>query len=138
MMTAKEYLSQVYKLSREIESNKRRIAELESEIGGLRAIDYSGDKVQSSPVDSLSEGIARLDEMQRRLITDTVKLQRDKGRILEEIRSLPDTRYIEILTLRYVDCERWETIASNMHESIRHIFRIHGDALVAFSKMYIN
>jgi hypothetical protein len=57
-MTAKDYLSQVYKLSREIESNKRRIAELESEIGGLRAINYSGDKVQSSPVDALAEGIA--------------------------------------------------------------------------------
>lgn len=137
-MTAKEYLSQVYKLSREIESNKRRIAELESEIGGLRAIDYSGDKVQSSPVDSLSEGIARLDEIQRRLITDTVKLQRDKGRILEEIRSLPDTRCIEVLTLRYVDCKRWGKIEKEMHESRRTIFRIHGDALELFRKKYLS
>lgn len=133
IMTAKEYLMQIHRLDEDIKSNRRRIEELKYSIGGIRAIDYAGDKVGgSSEPDSMAAQIAQLVDLERKVNAETVELLKKKDRIVREIRNVEDTRYVTLLTLRYVDCERWEQIAVDMNESIRHVFRIHGDALKAF------
>lgn len=40
----------------------------------------------------------------------------------------------EVITRRYLMCETWESIASNMHYSERQIFRIHRKALTRLSE----
>ncbi len=133
IMTAKEYLMQIHRLDEDIKSNRRRIEELKYSIGGIRAIDYAGDKVGgSSEPDPMAAQIAQLIDLERKVNAETVELLQKKDRIVREIRSVEDTRYVALLTRRYVDCERWEQIAVDMNESIRHVFRIHGDALKAF------
>ena len=133
IMTAKEYLMQIHRLDEDIKSNRRRIEELKYSIGGIRAIDYAGDKVSgSNDPDPMASQIAQLVDLERKVNAETVDLQKAKDKIINEIRHIEDTRYVTLLTRRYVDCERWEQIAVDMNESIRHVFRIHGDALKAF------
>ena len=133
-MSAKEYLMQIRRLSDLIASNKRRIEELELNIGGIRAIDYYGDKVQASPNDVMADSIARLVDLQQDVIAQTVDLQNKKDAMMSKIRRLDDLRYVNLLTYRYIDCLRWEQIAVNMNETMRHIFRIHGKALAEFER----
>lgn len=135
-MSAKEYLSQIYLLDAEIKQNKKRIAELDSDIGRLKAIDYSGDKVQSSgDKDTLTDGVSKLLDLQRKVAREMIELQFKKQKITSEIRQLPKADHVTLLTMRYVNCERWERIAADMNLTIRWVYQIHGNALKAFEKM---
>ena len=136
-MSAKEYLMQIRRLSDLIASNKRRIEELELNIGGIRAIDYSGDKVQASPNDAMADSIARLVDLQQDVITQTVELQEKKNKILQEIRQIPDTDCVDILTYRYVDCDRWEDVEEKMGRTVRQLHRIQKRAYEEFEKLSI-
>lgn len=135
-MTAKEYLSQIHRLDEEIKANKRRIRELSADIGGVRAIDYSGDKVSgSNDADPMASQIAKLIDMEGRVRAETIELQEKKDKIIREIRQLEDVRYVTLLTMRYVHCDRWEQIAVDMHLTIRWVYQMHGEALKAFEKL---
>ena len=56
----------------------------------------------------------------------------DAEKMIESL-SNPDER--EVVTRRYIMCEKWEDIAEKMHYSRRHITNIHGYAL---SKISLN
>lgn len=50
------------------------------------------------------------------------------------IEGLKDDRYRTILTLRYLLGRSWGYIAEHMGYSIRQVHRLHGEALLAFSR----
>lgn len=52
------------------------------------------------------------------------------------IRSLPDETQQAVLYARYINCKRWEDIASGMGYSWKHIFRLHGKALQSFATIH--
>lgn len=64
--------------------------------------------------------------------TETLlELQREARGLIE---GLKDDRYRTILTLRYLLGRSWGYIAEHMGYSIRQVHRIHGEALVVFSR----
>ncbi len=145
-MTAKEYLMQIYRLNEELEINKDRVRELESNITWIKAVDYSGDKVSSSHNDKMCEQVAKLVDLEQKVRTESLEIQEKKDKIISEIKQIGElshlkelqkAKYIKVLTLRYVNCKRWEKIACDMSESIRHVHRIHGEALNAFKSLDI-
>ncbi len=144
-MTARERLNQIRILAERIENDKLQIVGLETSISGLRAIDYSDVKVQSSPHDSLTDGIARLIELKDSVINDIVRLEELKEEIKEEIEALRASRsvpqhtadlYAEILTKRYVFCKDWDTIAKEMRYSRSRVCHLHGWALREFENQH--
>ena len=54
------------------------------------------------------------------------------------IASVPDAVQREVLTRRYIIGQRWESIAIDMDYEVRHIYRLHGNALSVLSKMSLN
>lgn len=131
-MSAKEYLNQIRTLGFEIGKDKARLKELDSEIGGLKAIDYARDKVQTSTNADLSGCVAELIELQNKVAKEIVTMQTKRQQIISEIRQLSNTEYIVLLTLRYIDCVRWEQIAVEMNLTLRRVYQLHGDALQSF------
>lgn len=136
-VNAKEYLMQIRRLDDQIKSNRRRIEELESDIAGIRAIDYSGVRVQSTKGDALADSVARLYDMKCELAVQTVELQEKKNKILQEIRQIPDTDCVDLLTYRYVDCDRWEDVEAKMNRTVRQLHRIQKRAYEEFEKLSI-
>ena len=139
-MSAKEYLQQIHRLDSEIRQHKRRIIELENEIGGLKAIDYSADRIQSTPQDRMPGGIARLVELQNELMGEVVLLQEKKRRITAEIGMIKDGSArkedeAHVLVLRYINCLDWKTIGDEMSLTERRVQQIHGHALEDFRKL---
>lgn len=56
-----------------------------------------------------------------------------KAEIENAISEVDDNTYAVLLRLRYIDCKTWEEIAEIMNFDVRHIYRLHGNALKAIT-----
>ena len=157
-MTAKEYLWQIerwqQKIERidndcteKIERISQKIDKLYNQATGMKAITYDKDHVQVSPQNSLPEIIVLIDEASKEytkaITTERLKAERDIAKlqqkidcIVTQIETLDDHRFVEILKQRYLYGKRWEQIAVDMKYGFRHITRLHGQALAAFTARY--
>lgn len=135
-MTAKEYLRQVQLMRFMLRSLEDKIKELYQMADGMKAIRYDLDKVQTSAADRMSEIISDMLEMEEEY---TRQARRYNKAVIQRIRmidKMDNPQQAEILTLRYLDGQSWQEIADTMHYSTRHITRLHGRALVAFTRKY--
>ena len=164
-MTAKEYLLQIQKWRRQINSlasvhssNIRRMREqlemLYEQAQGLKAITYDKDRVQVSPGNKLEEIYVRIDETSEELSKAIIKetsrsrrmilaLEKKIETVAEQIAGLDHSLYAELLTLMYVDGMVIRMAAAKLQ--IRHpdrkydedyIRHVHGWALKEFDRKY--
>ena len=52
-----------------------------------------------------------------------------KNKILEEIDTLEDDRYVEVLDSFFIECKSFEDIAEDMGYQERHVIRLYSQAL---------
>ncbi|MCD8207653.1 MAG: hypothetical protein LUD72_06935 [Bacteroidales bacterium] len=133
-MTAREYLSQLRRLSDQIEQKRGELADLHDIATAIGSFDYSKDRVQTSPpLDApytrTIERVAELDEELRRLIDA-------QHTILEQIQGLEDSRYSEVLYKRYAEFKSWKIIARELDYHPQYLYALHNDALKIFETSY--
>ena len=134
-MTAKEYLSQIRIIDGKIGRLNRRRDALRSGMYsvGSPAGQMNADRVQTSlSGDKMVKLIAQVDELERNIVKEIKRLRAKQDRIAKQIESVEDERYRTILHDRYVLCRKWEVIAETMGRDVRHIHRLHGEALRKF------
>ena len=134
-MTAKAYLSQLYQIEIRIKVKSQQITELKVIASGFKGIDYSADKVQSSPSDRMAEMVGRWSDMESELSYMLDRYIRLKNIIIEQILAIGDERYIAILYGRYVEHKTLREISAEMAHDYKYICRLHGKALTAFDKV---
>lgn len=134
-MTAKEYLSKIQTYRRIMQSYADRIEELYHEASGLKAIVYDKDRVQVSPEQKMEKIFAQIDAETEKYAKASIRYQKEVRKRIDQIEAVGGT-FAELLILRYIDGKRWEEIACVMHYSFRHITRLHGQALAAFTARY--
>ena len=142
-MTAKEYLKQIQLLDIRIQRLELEREQLLYRAGGLKGIDYAAEKVSGTPdPDKMLVLVDKANKIERRIAKLTGKYISMRDKIVKQIVSLDDPRYVEILSLRYLEKKRLEDIACIMHKpngdcySYDHILKIHGYALAEFSRVY--
>lgn len=157
-MTAKEYLLQISRWQRKIAylqaMSQEQIKELADEMerlynqaSGLKAISYDKDHIQISPENTLEAIVIQIEELaadlNKALTTERIATRRKVEALQAKIKTakgmiegLQNEDYARVLTLRYVEGKRWEEIACLMNYSYRHITRIHGQALAAFTTQH--
>ncbi len=81
----------------------------------------------SNPVE---QAVVRLDDLDRTIAGDIDFYVRLRGLASEVVRRLPDGRYQEILTLRYLNGYSWSKVADTMGYESNYIWRVHGSALL--------
>jgi len=135
-MTAKEYLKEVYKRRRLMESTQQHLEELRAQAEGVGAIRYDKDRVQISPSDHMSEVMTVLIEQEELYAKQILAYHKAVYTRTKMIERMPDSRYAVLLTLRYIDCLRFEEIAVRMAYSWKHVLRLHGEALDAFADQF--
>jgi len=97
---------------------------------------HDGISVQGTKdPDKFSELWARIDEKERKICREIDKLADTKQRITEEIGRIEDIRYVEILLRRYVQMQKLEDIANEMHYSYDRVRHLHGFALLEFERV---
>lgn len=138
-MTPKEYLQQIRLLDIRIKSIETEIEQLRSEQITLTGIRLDGMPHERNPGDPVGNAAAKLaDELtnlEGNLIRTKSELWRKRAEVVALLGKVTEPDYNQILYLRYVKLERWETIACDMGYSFRHTTRLHGEALKEFEKV---
>ncbi len=134
-MNAKEYLNRIRAIDFQILKKKEQLARLEDMRGQVRGFDYSGVKVQtSSHGDEALNKALEIMELEQDISKKMLLLEKTRAEIMAEISTLPKQIYVELLTLRYCDLERFEQIAVDMCFSFDRIRHLHGEALKSFQR----
>lgn len=122
------------RLRNRIDEIRETMTELKSPSGSI-----TPDKVQTSlNGDKLAQLMADLDELENSYLDSVSELQTKITQITERIEKLPDERQKQVLYSRYIVGDTWERIAVDMQFYIRHVYRIHGEALKEYAKMTLN
>lgn len=144
-MTAKEYLSKIQIYRRAILSTQLRIEELEHQASGIRAITYDRDKVQTSPENRIEDIMIKVDALTRKLTRQITKYQSEVLKREKQIAELERAEYAQVLQMKYIDGMNLLQITLAMRDadggqrySYDHVKHMHGWALNAFQKKYLN
>lgn len=78
---------------------------------------------------SIDDLLSDKQELEERIDRLKRKGRRLKSDILEEIDTLDDPRYCEILESFFIDCLSLEEIADNEGYTIRHVYRLYSEAV---------
>lgn len=119
-----------------IENTLRKREELRTMAEGVGAIRYDKDRVQTSPADHMSETMAKMLTLEEKLTNMIINYHNIVVRRIRMIERMNDARYVQLLSLRYIDGASFEEIACRMSYSWKHVIRLHGEALTAFGNQY--
>ena len=135
---AKEYFAQIRKTDRLIHRLDSTIATLRSSLTSTGS-QLKQDKVQTSgPKDTLGETIVKIVALEDDINARIDELVSMKADAMHRIQNVPDQDQQNILIARYVNGEKWERIAVEVHFSMRQVHRIHGSALIDFAKQNLD
>lgn len=141
-MTAKEYLLQAWQIDARIDEKIAEIERMEEKREHIMAKLTAGRASNLSGMprgghfdwtDSI-EAVIETDELIRYAVAgirkEIAELCRVKREVGETIAAVEDIRYRRVLELRYRNYLDWPSIAERMGYDIRHVTRLHGEALL--------
>ena len=133
-MNAKQYLKQAYKLNEKIKDKQERLDDLKEMSTSTGAIDYSKDKIQSSPSQDapFTKQVMKIIELEEELQQDIDRLKNLKVEINRAVESVDDVDSSIVLSKRYILMKTWEQISSEMGYSVSQLHRIHDKAISIF------
>lgn len=138
-MNAKEYLEQIESLTIRIEQMENRLECMRETAGGAAAIRYDKLNVQvSAQTDIVEKNVLQLVEMQEKIFLEKVRLESLRNIITEQIQSLDDDRYVNILFKRYVEGKKFFMIHEETDYDYDYVRVLHGEALGYFEMIYKN
>ena len=134
-MTAREYLEQLRTIDREMEAvieKGRTIFEKATSTGES----FSGVRVQTAVNSKVENAVIMLDEYGDELqqkVNDALSMKKEAKLLIDSIK---DERHRCILTFRYLYNWAWYKVIEYAHYESSHVYRLHGEALVEFEKVY--
>ncbi len=114
---------------------KNKLEQLEDRLTSIKTPNLSGMPRGGVPV-SIEELLSDKFDLKQRIGRLEKKGRNYKTEILEEIDTLDDPRYCEVLESFLIDCVPLEDIADNEGYSVRHIYRLYSEAVeeIAFKR----
>ena len=137
-MTAKEYLKDLKRLDTMINQKIKELDDLKAVREGVRGLDYSKDRVQTSMLRDASfvNSTLLIIELEQEINKEIDKFVDKKHTIINQIHTLNDSKHIEILYKRYVEFKSFELIAVEMSYAYDYVRRLHGIALQNFKRCH--
>ena len=130
-MTVKEFLKKGRNLNDEINADVQALVKLRALVYGTAAR-YDNVRVQTSPGNTQENNIIKLIDLENKINAKIDRLIDYQSKMHDLINSIDNTRYRTLLTERYINCKTWEEIAAEFKfKDVRHIYRLHGEALRA-------
>ncbi len=124
-MTAKEYLSQAYKIDDDINSKLEQIASLRELATKATTVISDMPGSPNRNLHKMEDAIVKLTDLEAELNEDINRLATMKVDITRMIKRVPNRQERNVLEKRYLCYETWEQISVDMGYSIQHTFRIH-------------
>ena len=128
-MTAKEYLSRAYRVDQRINKKLEQIASLR-DLATKATTTFSETPAASSrDVRSTEKIITKMVDLENEINADIDTLIDLKREITGVVRSEANPEHQMLLELRYLCFNSWEQISVEMGYSLRHVMRLHVQAL---------
>ena len=137
MTKAEKYLLQLHKLNDSINAGMIRLDELRAAMYGMSGMDYSADRVQTSPKQQMEEAVARYMDYSRYLDQRIDTFVCLKEQYEEQIAGMQNPVFQTILYMKYIQFKSIKDISNELKQSIRHIYRKKKEALQAFETQYL-
>lgn len=131
-MNAKTFLLRGYRIDEQINSMLNEITDLREKATSIGSFDTANEHVSKSASGDASYTaiINKIADIESK-INDKINVLLDvKSSINSAIDSVDDADERLILRYRYINYYDWQTISTLMHYSERHVYRIHGNALL--------
>lgn len=133
-MTAKEYLSRIRRQNFILKQTEHELTEIRSDILTIRASSLA-EHVSGSKNSDVADKYIRLEQYMDKVNHEWDILINMRMEAKAMIKALPDPQQQAVLYARYINCKRWEDIASDMGYSWQGVFKLHGSALQSFEHM---
>lgn len=128
-MTAKEYLSQAYRIDQRINSKLEQIMSLRTL--ATKATSTLSDTPPSGTrnVHSMEDTIVKMIDLENEINVDIDTLVDLKRDIMDVIKRINNPEQQTLLELRYLCFKSWEHIAVDMGYSIQNAYKVHDRAV---------
>lgn len=137
-MTAKEYLKEIKKIDVAIDQKQIEYETLKGSRTYIGSMDYSAERVQTSPDGSGFTRISdRITDIQREINDEIDQWHDMRHERIGQIQKLSKVEYVSILFKRYVQYKSLETVASEMDFTYNYTCNLHGEALKEFSEKFL-
>ena len=128
-MTAKEYLSQAYRIDRMVKAKLEQVRSLRELSMNAAATLSSTPPSGTRKVHRMEDIIAKMLDLESEINADIDALVDLKREIMATIKGVENEDYRTLLELRYLCFKSWNEIAADMRYNINSIFKIHRRAL---------
>lgn len=137
MLSAEQYLGQLEVIDIQINQDLRRLEEMKHAAGGMGAIRYDKDNVQTSPEgDRLCLDVARYVEFNQKIEAEVDRYVDIKNQLIGEIRVLHTPKSVDVLYRKYVEFKSLVEIADAIGLSYVQVKRVHKRALQEFEERW--
>ena len=135
-MTAKQYLDQLRVIDTKINQKMEELADLMTAATSTGAIDYSKDRVQTSPQNAQENRICKYVDLDAEINREIDEFVDIKHRVTKEIQELNVDYYIKILFKVYVQYKTVKDAANEIGLSYQYVRDLHKKALKAFEELH--
>lgn len=135
-LTAKQYLDQLWVIDTKINQKMEELADLMTAATSTGAIDYSKDRVQTSPQNAQENRICRYVDLDAEINREIDEFVDIKHRVTKEIQELNVDYYIKILFKVYVQYKTVKDAANEIGLSYQYVRDLHKKALKAFEELH--
>lgn len=132
-LTAKQYLDQLRVIDTKINQKMEELADLMTAATSTGAIDYSKDRVQTSPQNAQENRICKYVDLDAEINREIDEFVDIKHRVTKEIQELNVDYYIKILFKVYVQYKTVKDAANEIGLSYQYVRDLHKKALEAFA-----
>lgn len=128
-MTAKEYLSQSLRLNQRINSKLEQIQSLRELATKCTSIITGMPRNPNHGGSTMADALMKIVDLETELQNDVNRLVDLKEEIMTVVKAVDNIECQTLLELRYLCFKSWEQIAVDMGYNVRHIYRLHDEAL---------
>ena len=130
-MTAKEYLSQAYRLDQRIRSKQEQIASLNDLATDCSATLTGMPRNPNRGGSRIADAVLKIIDLENEIAKDMERLVELKAEITTTIKAVECIEYQLILEKRYISDKSWPEIAVDLGYKMRHLYKLHDEALAA-------
>jgi hypothetical protein len=130
----KQYLKEIKYKQQYLQRLRQRRKAIHLDVS-FGAIDYSADRVQSTPKNKLEEAMLKLSDRLERIDNDIAAVTIEIDDRISNIEKLPNEADRNILFKRYVENKTFEQISVEMGYTYNYTCNLHGEALSNFAEV---
>jgi DNA-directed RNA polymerase specialized sigma subunit len=128
-MTAKEYLTQAYRLDQRINSKLEQISSLNDLAAKCTSTLTDMPRNPRRSASAMADAVTKIIDLQVEINSDIDSLIELKRDMIRMIKAIENKEHQTLLELRYLCFKTWEQIAVDMGYRVRNVHILHKEAL---------